>query len=109
MNEVFAKRYKPNQNLSVDKQIVRTRCRVQFIQYMPKKPTKFGIKLWVICEADTGYCLRYQIYTGNLDQGQEHGLAHRVVFNLAENYLGKGHRIYFDNFYYSKVKLFQDL
>ena len=53
--------------------MVGTRCRVEFIQYMPKKPTKFGIKLWVICEADTGYCLRYQIYNGKLDQGQEHG------------------------------------
>ena len=75
---------------------------------MTKKPTKFGIKLWVICEADAGYCLRYQIYTGKLDQGQEHGLAHRVVFDLAENYLDKGHRIYFDIFY-STVKLSQDL
>ena len=71
---------------------------------IPNKPTKFGIKLWVTCESDTGYCLRHQIYTGILDQWQEHGLAHRVVFDLAENDLDKGHRIYFGNFY-STVKL----
>ena len=48
--------------------MVSTRFRVQFLQYMPKKPTKFGSKLWIICEAGTGYCLRYQIYTGKLGQ-----------------------------------------
>ena len=48
LNEVCAKRYKSNQNLSADEQIVGTRCRVQFIQYMPKKPTKFGL----VCSVD---------------------------------------------------------
>jgi len=75
---------------------------------MPKKPVKFGIKVWVICEADTGYCLKFQIYTGKLDEGQEHGLAYRVVFDLMEDYLDKNHHLFFDNFY-STVKLFQDL
>ena len=108
LNEVFAKQYKPNQNLSVHEQMVGTRCRVQFIQYTPKKPKKFRIKLWVICEGDTGYSLRYQLYASKLDQEQENGLAHRVLFDLAENYLDKGYRIYLDNFY-STVKFFQDL
>ena len=48
--------------------MVGTRCRVKFIQYKPKKPKKFRIKLWVICEGDTGYSLRYQIYASKLDQ-----------------------------------------
>ena len=43
-----------------------------------------------------------------LNQEQENGLAHRVLFDLAENYLDKGYRIYLDNFY-STVKFFQDL
>ena len=38
---------------------------------------------------------------------QEHGLVHCVVFDLAENYLDKDHRIHFDNFY-STVKLMHE-
>lgn len=75
---------------------------------MPKKPVKFGIKLWVICEADNGYCLKFQIYTGKLDAGQEKGLSYRVVFDLMEDYLESNHHLFVDN-YYTTIKLFQDL
>lgn len=79
-----------------------------FIQYMLKKPKKFGTKLWVLCEAVTRFCLKFQIYTGKAEGGQEKGLAHRVVFDLMDPFLDLNHRSYFDNFY-STEKLFRDL
>ena len=95
-------------NLSTDEQMIGTHCRVNFIQYMPKKPTKFGIKVWVLCEDQTGYCLQFEVYTSKIDNAPEQGLAYQVVFDLMEPYLNKEYHLYFDNFY-STIKLFQDL
>jgi len=38
--------------------------RLAFRQYMPDKPTKYGIKDFVLAESDTGYCLKFMTYTG---------------------------------------------
>ena len=81
VNEAAARCCKPKQQLSIDEQMVRTNVRISFLQYLPKKPKKFGVKLWVLAEALTGYCLRFQIYTGKCGDKTEHGLSHRVVMN----------------------------
>ena len=71
-----------------------------FLQYMPKKPTKWGIKVWVCADAKTAYITTFSIYTGKTnDIGK--GLAYRVVMNLLHDYLGKHYKVYFDNFYTS--------
>ena len=33
--------------------MIGTRGRLSFLQYLPKKPTKWGIKLWVCAESKT--------------------------------------------------------
>ena len=88
--------------------MVGTRCRVVFLQYLPKKPTKFGIKVWVNSEAKSGYVLNFQIYTGSENKTKEKGLGYRVVMDLMEPYFHKGHCLFIDNFYTS-VKLLIDL
>eukprot|EP00795_Rhopilema_esculentum_P011119 gene11119-19997_t len=84
------------------------KSRIGFLQYMPKKPKKFGIKLWALCETASGYCLQFQIYTGRSSDGAEHGLAVFVVFDLILPYLDKGYHLFFDNFY-TILKLVKDL
>ena len=70
--------------------MIGTKSRISFIQYMPKKPKKIGIKVWVLCEAKTGYCLQFQICTGkSKTEETEHGLSYRVFFYLLRNYLDK--------------------
>ena len=53
------KNYHPSRHLSVDETIIGARCRLSFLQYMPQKPTRFGIKVWVIAEAKKGYVLDF--------------------------------------------------
>jgi len=84
--------------------MIGTRCDVSFLQYMPKKPTKFGIK---ISEAKTGYVVNFEIYTGKAT-GKEKGLGYRVVMDLMKPYFLRGHCLFVDNFY-SSVTLFVDL
>lgn len=55
VNENFKKYYIPSQNLTIDEQLMPCRCRCSFIQFMPKKPDKYGIKIFWICDSKTGY------------------------------------------------------
>jgi len=98
----------PAQELSVNEQMVGTRCRLGFIQYMPKKPTKFGIKIWTLAEAQSGYCPSFQIYTGKTENAQEKGLSYRVVSDLVSKYLNKNHHVYQDN-YFTSIPLLKDI
>ena len=108
---VFPRYYQPSRELSIDEMMIGTRCRISFLQYMPNKPCKFGVKVWVLAEAKTGYILNFQVYTGAVPSKEpvpHGGLAYRVVMELMEPYQGKGHCLYMDNFYTS-LDLVSDL
>jgi len=78
---------------------------------MPKKPSKFGIKVWVNSESKTGYVLSFQVYTGAMSKEANSltkALGHRVVMDLMQPFLGKGNRLFVNNFYTS-VPLFLEL
>ena len=107
INNNFSDIYQPKRSMSIDEQMIGTKSRISFLQYMPKKPKKFGIKLWALCESDSGYCVKFQIYTGK-EGGGEQGLTYRIVMYLMHDYLDKGYRIYMDNFY-THFLLFKDL
>ena len=77
-------------------------------QYLPLKPVKRGIKVWVVAESGTGYFLDLQVYVGKEGSGSEHGLGERVVLELTEKYRGKAHHVFCDNFF-SSPRLFLSL
>jgi len=43
----------PDENVTVDEQLLTYRGRVPFKQYIPSKPGKYGIKLWMLCDSKT--------------------------------------------------------
>ena len=108
LSAVFQQYYQPLCQLSIDKMMVGTRCCIAFLQFMPKKPTRFRIKIWVNSEAKTGYVLKFEIYTGAHEGTREKGLSYRVVMELMEPFQGKGHCLFIDNFY-TGPKLLLDL
>jgi len=67
--------YKPGRDLSVDEAMVGYKGRLHFKQYMPAKPTKWGVKVWEVCESETGYCSNFDVYTGRKPGGREHDLS----------------------------------
>ena len=82
--------------------MIGTRCGVSFLQYIPQKPTRFGIKVWVISEAKSVYVLNFQVYTGASESTDRRtGLSYRVVMDLMMLYQVKGHCLFIDNFYTS--------
>ena len=50
--------------MSIDEAMVKYKGRVFFGIYMPKKPIKWGIKVWMIAEPKTGYISNFTVYLG---------------------------------------------
>ena len=75
--------------------------RLTFKQYMKNKPTKWGIKVFVLSDATNGYVYRLQIYSGkNLESDDvDVGLCSRVLLELMSGL--DGHHLYTDNYYTS--------
>ena len=108
--ENFRRCYAPGRDLAVDEAMIEFDGRLAWKQYMPKKPVKWGIKLWCLCEATSGYCLAFTVYTG-AETGVEavtHDLGYRVVMKLMESYLHENRHVYADN-YFTSVSLAKDL
>ena len=98
----FARCFVPSQNVSVDEAMIRFDRRISWKQYMPKKPVKWEIKLWCLCDANTGYCIALNGYTGrNEDQAVNLDLGYKVVMRVIRNYLHRYHHVYPDNFFTS--------
>ena len=101
----FQSSYTPTENLSIDKSMVGFKGRLSFLQYMPKKPQKWGMKAWVLADSSNGYVWNWKLYTGKEDDTpvSPFGLAHRVVLELLDDdrLRSKGYRIFTDNFYSS--------
>ncbi|MEG7522412.1 MAG: transposase, partial [Chromatiales bacterium] len=101
-NERFCQIYSPSQNLSMDEAMIEYNGRLSWKQYLPLKPVKWGIKLWCLCDSDTGYCLKFEVYTGaaiNVAQGK--GLGYRVVMGLTDLYLNTNRHVFADNYFTS--------
>ena len=106
----FKEQYTPKQFLSIDESMIAFKGRLSFLQYLPKKPHKWGMKAWVLAEAENGYTWGWKLYTGKDGGRSETGLAHGVVLDLVddERLQGKGYVVVTDNFY-SSPGLFRDL
>ena len=70
-------------------------------QYLPKKPTKRGFKIWVRADSRNGFFCDFEVYVGKSDDRREHGLGGSVVMKLSETIAGKNHHIYCDNYFTS--------
>lgn len=63
--------YVPGSYLCVDEMLVSFRGRCKFVIYMPNKPAKYGLKILIVCDAETFYvCNAYTyIYYGKKSDG----------------------------------------
>lgn len=53
-NDIAKKIWSPSRELAVDESMVAHKGRTQHLQYMPAKPTKWGLKVWMVAESATG-------------------------------------------------------
>lgn len=61
-NKIAKKVFHPGKDLALDESMVAHKGRSVHRQYMPAKPTKWGLKVWVVAESVTGkYILKFYI------------------------------------------------
>lgn len=111
--KTFQECYYPSTNLAVDETMVGFRGRFISKQYMPNKPTKWGIKCFTLADSRNGYVLNVLVYTGSqtLDGVVEYPdlpQSAQVVLHLTSDYLGCGHHVFCDR-YYTSIPLAQIL
>ena len=105
--DAFLTRFIAGAHLSVDEAMIKYKGRIFFLQYLPKKPIKWGIKVWVLADVDTGYVCNYDIYLGKPDgHGRETDLCSKVVLNISEPFQFTNQ--HFDN-YYITIHLVEEL
>lgn len=110
-NKTFCESFYPFQDLAIDESLILWKGRLAFKQYIPSKRHRFGVKLFEICDVETGYVQGYIIYTGgstSIERTDNLGISGDIVATLMKNYLKKGHILYVDNWYSSPI-LFQYL
>ena len=79
-----------NKEISVDESMISYKGRLSFLQYMPKKPHKWGIKAWVLSEAKSGYTWNFQLHTGKDDTRKDDTpLSTHMITELTHELEGK--------------------
>lgn len=74
-----------NKEVAVDERMVRSKHRSGIRQYNKDKPTKWGLKLWVLADSDTGYTYNFNVYLGKTrTRTSRKGLGYDVVIELTE-------------------------
>ncbi|XP_052089776.1 piggyBac transposable element-derived protein 4-like [Mytilus californianus] len=97
--------YTPNRELSIDESLVGTKARTVMTQYIPTKAHKFGIKLWMLVEATSGYIIHFLPYRGKrydpvpADDTQGSHIVKKLMTEA--NLLNKNYHIFCDNFFTS--------
>ena len=108
--EKFMKFYTPFQSIALDESLLLYKGRLLFRQYLPAKRSRFGIKIYSVCDQN-GYVFRFRVYTGATDTPNdiESQLPDNAKSNLTKTdqlviymmlpILNKGYSLYVDNSY----------
>ena len=101
MKGTCSKLYRPLQKISIDERMVKMKGRSILKQYLPNKPTKWGVKLFAACDVSTAYLFDLNIYTGAGENQGEGGLTQGIVLKMVEDFRNQNFIVYTDNFYTS--------
>lgn len=90
--------YVPGKHITVDEQLLPYRGRCSFIQYIPSKPAKYGIKIWIVCDSKTYYAYNLEVYVGrDRNSAAMVNTGELIVLRLTEGLNGRN--VTCDNFF----------
>jgi hypothetical protein len=113
----YKREWNLGQYVTIDETMVKykgTYCSAR--QYMPKKPIKWGFKVWYMASSKLRFIVDFDVYcgksqvtlAGGASAREDQTLVHRVITNLTTGLENKSHVIVMDN-YFTSVGLFCDL
>ena len=75
--------YVAHKEKSIDEAMLKFKGALAFCQYLPAKPTKYEIKVWICADSTNGYACEFQVYKGQPPGVKtEVGLGKWVVWSL---------------------------
>ncbi|XP_014478485.1 PREDICTED: piggyBac transposable element-derived protein 4-like [Dinoponera quadriceps] len=113
----FAEHFIPGKDICVDESIVKFKGKIAFIRYNPKKPTKWGIRIYVLADGETGYVYSILPYYGSLTteglEKPELPVSSRIPLTLVKKLLdnipnAEGYHLYTDR-YFTSIPLANEL
>ena len=110
LSDTFPRYFNASTYLALDEGMIKGRHRVKYRQYLPSKPARYGIKLFMLCnsldQSPRTYLMKFEVYLGKNQSATptKFGPNFDVVARLTKELEGKHHRVFFDN-YYSSVRL----
>lgn len=109
--EKFSKAYQPTDKLSIDEGVVPYKGEFYLKQFMPRKPKRWGYKLYMLADSANGYNLNTIFYKGKENSENDNSHVYDIVHELIEPYKNKYYNLYFDSYYatYKMVKELDDL
>jgi hypothetical protein len=100
----FKSVYMPEQNISINEELLLWKGKLAFKQYIPLKRSRFGIKLFSLCE-NSGYLWNSSVYLGKEVYNEDRNIPQRlgksvtIVIQLLDSLMNKGYHLYVDNWY----------
>ena len=112
LSNVYYENYTPEQNLGLDEYLPLWKDQLAFKIYILSKRERYDIKLYMVCESDTGYLLRFIVYTGAFTvyqdpveelskQFDDYTNPSKVVLPFLRGFYNEGYCVTLDNFYTS--------
>ena len=87
----FLSSYNLHREHSFDETMVGFKGRSSLKQYVPKKPTKQGIKVWCRSDSKNGCTCAFQVYTGKQGDSSDNDPGARVIKDLSQGVQGKNY------------------
>ncbi|XP_017796993.1 PREDICTED: piggyBac transposable element-derived protein 4-like [Habropoda laboriosa] len=112
INSKFLYYFIPGEQICVDESTIKFKGRVSFITYNPKKPTKWGIRVYTLAYSNTGYICDILPYYGCLTTEQlvrpDLPVSMRIPIHFYKMLLDKipgaqGHHMFTDRYYTSYI------
>lgn len=117
IGDKFRAYFTPDREISIDESVVKFKGKISFITYNPKKPTKWGIRIYVLSDSHTGYIYAMLPYYGSVTTEilirPDLPVSSRIVLQLYHTLLtanpeAKGYHIFTDRFF-TGIPLAQEL
>ncbi|KAL4501545.1 hypothetical protein ABPG72_018596 [Tetrahymena utriculariae] len=89
----FQTSYTPQQNLCIDESMIKFKGRTHMKVFMPLKPIRYGLKVYVLAESESGFLLNLSLH-----EGKNYQLVN-LIGDLVDHYKNKGYIVAFDRFY----------
>lgn len=107
MKQKVLENFVPSRDVAIDESTVGFKGRICFRMYNPQKPTKWGLRVYVLADSATGYICCFEPYYGKCTTDSlarpDMPFTSRIVLHLCDELLhvaqGSGYHVFTDRFY----------